>query len=156
MKKTLLLAALALSPLTAFADGFKCTVANDSLNVKVFNSTDASIGTRVPAIVVISDSRREFGNKTIATFDGEKGVISSSGADYELNVDHRFKGVEKGGADIAGTKLMYLRKIGVQIDYSYDRPLEDGARVYGTITFTKDNGESSYKALDCNRYLKMK
>src|SRR5206468_4251050 len=143
----------ALAPLTAFADGFKCETTNDTLNVKIFNNVDPSIGTRVPAVVIVSDSRRQFGNKTIATFSGEKGLIAADGASYDINVDGRFSGVERGGEDIAGTKLKYVKSIKIGVAYSYDRPLADGARVSGRMVITKTDGSSIYRGLDCNRYL---
>jgi hypothetical protein len=154
--KYLLVALLALTPVAAHADGFRCETASDTLNVTIYNNVDPTIGTRVPAIVILSDSRREFGNKTVATFRGATGLIKSNGASYDLDVDGRFKGVERGGEDIAGTKLIQLKTIKIGIDYSFDRPLEDGARVGGTLVLTKNDGTTISRELDCKRYLKLK
>lgn len=152
----LALVALVLSPVSAFADGFRCETPNDSLVIKIYNNTSAEIGTRVPAKVIVSDSRRNFGNKTIATFDGADGLIESDGAKYLVNVDGRFSGSDRGGEDIAGTKLRYLKTMNVRIAYNFSRPLEDGTRVSGNVVFTKTNGEKTFRQLVCARYLKLK
>jgi hypothetical protein len=154
--KNLILLAIALAPVAASADGFRCETANDTLVVKIYNNVKPRIGTRVPARVIISDSRRQFGNKTIAVFDGEKGLISAAGATYVLNVDSRFRGVERGGEDIAGTKLIQLKTIKIDVAYFYDRPLADGARVSGAMTLVKNDGSRIDRGLDCNRYLKLR
>ena len=154
--KAALLLALVLAPVSAFADGFRCETPNDTLVIKIYNNTDSKIGTRVPAKIIVSDSRRNFGNKTIATFDGADGLIESDGAKYLVNVDGRFSGSNRGGEDIAGTKLKYLKGMNVRIAYSFDRPLEDGARVSGNVIFTKTNGEKTFRQLVCARYLKLK
>lgn len=154
--KAIFLALVALAPAAAFADGFRCETPNDTLVIKIYNHTAAKIGTRVPAKVIVSDSRRNFGNKTIATFDGSDGLIDSDGAKYNVNVDGRFSGSNRGGEDIAGTKLKFVKSISVRIAYSFDRPLEDGARVSGNMVVTKDNGERAFRQLVCARYLKLK
>lgn len=154
--KSIILAALALAPVSALADGFRCETPNDTLVIKIYNNTDARIGTRVPARIIVSDSRRNFGRKTIATFDGAKGLIESDGAKYLVNVDGRFSGVDRGGEDIAGTKLKYLKSMNMRIAFNFDRPLEDGARVVGHVVFAKTNGERIFRQLVCARYLKLK
>lgn len=154
MKAALFLALTALVPASALADGFRCEAANDSLLIKIYNHTSPEIGTRVPAKIIVSDSRRNFGAKTIATFDGSDGLIKSDGAIYDINVDGRFSGSSRGGEDIAGTKLKFLKSINVRIAYTFNRPLEDGARVNGNVVLTKTNGERIVRQLVCARYLK--
>ncbi len=154
--KALFLLAIALAPAAALADGFRCETVNDSLIVKVYNNVNPEIGTRVPAKIIVSDSRREFGNKTIATFDGANGLIESKGAKYDVNVDGRFSGSSRGGEDIAGTKLKFVKTLLVRVDYSYDRPVRDGDQVRGYAVIIKTNGERIARELTCARYLKLK
>ena len=153
--KTLLLAALALTSASAHADGFKCAdSAREGLNVTVYNHTDASEGTRNAAVMIVSDSNINYGNKTIARFKDSSSTLSSSGASYVANVDLRFNDSSRKGELIGGTKLGQLDQIELDVDFSYGSPVEAGTTVPGTLSLVKRDGDVITIDMDCKRYLK--
>lgn len=153
MKNTIIFLAL-LTSAPVFADGFKCQTLEHDLAVKVFNHTDANIGTRKAATMIISDLTVQEGRKTIAKFTDSNVTLSSSGATYVARVDLRYNDSGRKGENIGGTKLGELKNIIVDVDYSYAEPVEDGESVLGTITLLKRNGEALEFDLECERYLK--
>jgi hypothetical protein len=137
---------------TALADGFVC--ANDEIVVKVYNNTDAAVGTRTAAVMVVSDPQVGAGRKTIARFTDANGLIQSNGASYTSNVDLRFGNSSRKGELIGGTKLGELDTIQLDVDFSYSAPIAAGTHVAGLLTLNKRNGQSIELELDCKRYLK--
>lgn len=138
----------------AFADGFRCNTVFGDLNVKVYNHTQPEEGTRNVATMIISDPSVQYGRKTIAKFSDINNTLSSKSAVYEAKVDLRFVDSRRGGENIGGTKLAELKKIIVDVDFSYANPVEDEAELPGTLTLVKRDGEELSSDLDCVRYLK--
>ncbi len=139
----------------AYADGFRCESRDGKLSVKVFNHVMAEDGTRNGAVMVVSDNDVQLGRKTIARFTDTKSTLSNSGALYEAKVDLRVSGSSRKGELIGGTKLGELKTLVLEIDFKYNRPIEDGEVVDGVLTLNKRNGEVAADLdLDCTRYLK--
>ena len=138
----------------AHADGFKCQTVDGELAVKIFNSVNPNVGTRVGAVMVLSDPSVNGGRKTIARFTDANGVLSSRSSRYDANVDLRFSDSARKGENIMGTKLGELDHVIVDIDFSYAAPVGAGEEVTGTIVLDKRNGEKSEADLICTRYLK--
>lgn len=136
---------------TAFADGFVCYSTDGVLKVTVLNHVNPDIGTRTGAIMVVSDRTINAGKRTIATFTDEEGTVSSFGAEWTATVS---EDIAKKGRNIAGTKLGFVDKLIVDVDHSYSRPVEHGARVSGKLIVKKTDGASSSQDLSCFRYLK--
>lgn len=138
----------------AKADGFVCRTPDNELNVKVYNHTDAEVGTRVAAVMVLSDPSVSGGRKTIARFQDVNGVLESRGSRYEAGVDLRFNDSKRAGENILGTKLGELDWVIVDLQFSYANPVEAGEEIEGTIILKKRNGSSKRAHLLCERYLK--
>ena len=138
----------------ARADGFVCQTVEGDLNVKVFNKTRASEGTRNAAVMVLSDPAVSGGRKTIARFTDANETLANEGARYTANVDLRFNDSERKGELIGGTKLGHLKTIDLDVAFSYADPVADEAGIEGVLTLTKRNGEVITLDLDCARYLK--
>ena len=149
--KSLLVAATLLSSGLAMADGFVCTT-ESGLNVKVYNHT--SDATRTAAVMIISDSSIQAGNKTVARFSDVKGTLNSSGANYEANVDLRFKDSARKGELLAGTKLGSVDRIYLLVDHNYLQPVAAGTMVDGLLQVAKRDGSLIEEAANCVRYLK--
>ena len=152
--KTLAVLAIATVSASAHADGFVCQTTDGALNVKLYNNTDPSVGTRVGAIMIVSDPSVGAGRKTIAKFTDSNGVLSSRSSRYEANVDLRFSDSSRKGENILGTKLGQLDKIIADIDFSYDAPVAAGEEVSGSLVLVKRNGDRINAELSCTRYLK--
>lgn len=152
--QTLAIAALATFSAAAHADGFVCQTTDGALNVKIFNNTDPSVGTRVGAVMVVSDPAVGGGRKTIARFTDTHGVLESRGSRYEANVDLRFNDSSRKGELILGTKLGQLDAIIADIDFSYAAPVAAGEEVEGKLILVKRNGDRIRADLACSRYLK--
>lgn len=152
--KSLLVASLMVLSSVAMADGFKCEQLDSGLNIKVFNKTDASAGTRNAAVMVLSDSNIGSGNKTIASFKANKRTLGQNGTSYMAQVDLRVSESSRSGENILGTKLGQIAKIYVDVDHNYNEPMANGEYTTGTISIEKRNGDVKSFDLDCARYLK--
>jgi len=139
---------------SAQADGFNCQTADGSLKVKLFNHTNPEVGTRVAAVMVLSDTAVAHGRKTIARFQEVNGVLSNRSSRYEANVDLRFNDSGRKGELILGTKLGMLDTVIADIDFSYAAPVAAGEEVEGTLVLVKRDGSRIKSELVCTRYLK--
>ena len=147
------MAAIVLGSMVAKADGFVCE-SESGLVLKIYNKTNAEEGTRSAATLVISDSTVSYGNKTIAKFPADKGVLASKELVYSANVDLRMVDSNRKGELIAGTKLGYVDMIHVAIDFSYSKPVAAGTELEGELIVVKRDGEELSESLTCTRYLK--
>jgi len=136
------------------ADGFKCRSRAHKLDIQIYNSTNPAVGTRTPAIAIISDSDVAYGNRTIARYTPVRQPIwGETSENYVGTVgDPSFSGGS--GENIAGTKLGKLDSIGVSVDFSYGTPVPHGTYLRGKMTLVKNNGELITGRLHCTRYLK--
>lgn len=150
------LAILAFATLSAsaHADGFECQTANGGLNVKIYNNTDPQVGTRVAAVMVVSDPAVGAGRKTIARFTSVHGVLANRASTYVATVDLRFSDSERKGENILGTKLGNVDTITADIDFSYAAPVAAGEEVSGKLTIARRSGSPIEADLVCSRYLK--
>lgn len=139
---------------SAFADGFKCEQLEHNLNIKVYNNTQPSEGTRNAAIMVLSDASVTYGNKTIASFSATKRTLGQNGASYFAFVDLRVSESSRAGENVLGTKLGNIKELYVDINFDYSVPLQDGQITDGYITVVKRNGRNSIHDITCTRYLK--
>jgi hypothetical protein len=153
MKSIILTAAMILGA-QAHADGFVCENLNENLRIKVFHETQPQLGTRNAAIMVVSDPSVSAGRKTIATFSADNALLTNAGSTYTSDVDLRFKGSNRKGENIAGTKLGELDKIILHVNYSFAAPLADGAPVSGEAVLVRRAGDDIRVEMDCTRYLK--
>ncbi len=152
--KTLLALAMLVVTSQAQADGFVCSAVNTPLEIKMFNHVSPEDGTRVGAIMVLSDPTVGYGRKTIARFTSANGVLDNKGAVYTANVDLRFTDSNRKGELIAGTKLGELANIEVSVNYLYGNSVPEGTELPGVAWLIKRDGNTIRLELDCVRYLK--
>ena len=153
MKHSLLTLITLAAATAAHADGFVCQ-SQEGLRIKAYNHTSPEAGTRVAAILVLSDDNVAAGNKTIATFSDSQQTLTSRGASYSADVDLRFATSSRKGELIAGTKLGQLQSIELNVDFSYAAPVEAGEVLPGSLVLTKRNGQAIEVEVSCERYLK--
>ena len=159
MKMTMTAVMMVLGMATAHADGFVCEGQQSGVKVKLFNNINPSIGTRLPAILVLSDASVQGDTKTIAKFSGAQGNLDYLGyGKFSAKVDLRFTDSARKGENIAGTKLGQLKTIVLDLDFQYTPSSTDLAsamnEVSGRISYNKRNGEVLSEKVDCVRYLK--
>lgn len=154
--KTVLIAAMVLGAASsAFADGFVCQAKNGSLTVKAYNNTQPKAGTRTAAVLVLSDPEANAGEQTIARFTDVKGTLTNTGANYNANVDLRFKDQSKKEMLVAGKlALEELDTVELAVDFNYAAPVPAGQTVDGTITLNPRQGAPLSLDANCERYLK--
>ncbi len=138
----------------ALADGFVCSDSEGTIEVKVYNHNKPELGTRNAAIMILADPRVSEGRKTIAAFKGANGVLTNNASTYISYVDMRLEDSSRGGELIAGTKLGYLYSIVLAVNFSYNVPVQHGAKMAGELILVKQDGEKIYLDLECTRYLK--
>lgn len=154
MKALMTIAAVVMmAGVQAKADGFVCT-SESGLNIKVYNHTQPDLGTRTGAIMVVSDSSINAGNKTIATFKDVTGLLTSKELLYTGKVDLRFNDTARKGELIGGTKLGELSKIMLNVNFSYLHPVSYGEELSAHLYLVKRNGDVLDESVSCARYLK--
>jgi len=84
MKAVLVVAALGLIASQAKADGFVCNALDTDLTVKVYNHVNPELGTRNPAIMVVSDPSVNAGRKTIARFTDANLTLAKRSSVFEV------------------------------------------------------------------------
>lgn len=151
--KAIVIATLLATAITAQADGFKCET-ESGLKVQVFNHTSPEVGTRTGAIMILSDSDIQYGNKTIAKFTAQKGTLSSNEVRYVAKVDLRVSESSRKGELIAGTKLGYISHMFLDVAFTYAYPVRNGALLPAGFTVMKRNGTRVFERAVCERYLK--
>ena len=151
-----ILVTLVASVSVAHADGLVCTGQQTALTVKVYNHVQPKAGTRVPALMVVSDPFVNYPNKTIAKFTDADGTLAYLGdGHYEAKVDLRYRNISRGGENIAGTKLAQLKSIQLIANFSYaTNQLKNGEALPATLNYVKRTGEVLSEKADCVRYLK--
>lgn len=155
MTKLMLAAALIILGHNVHADGFLCEDPSGTLRIKVYHHTQPELGTRNAAVMVVSDPTISSGRKTIATFDADKALLTSSSAVYTSNVDLRFSGSNRKGENIGGTKLGELDQIILSVDYSFSNPVPAGSEVGGEAVLVRRGSASDIRIpMVCSRYLK--
>jgi hypothetical protein len=154
MKTVFSILVLSFLSVPAQADGFICENRSEDLVLKVFNHTQPELGTRNAAVMVLSDSSVQAGNKTIARFTDVNGTLNSRNVVYTARVDHRFNDSGRKGELIAGTNIGALKAIILDVDFSYARPVSAGAWIRGDLELVKRNGDTVSVVMDCARYLK--
>lgn len=153
MKTIITTLAIIASATIAKADGFVCQ-SDEGLVVKVYNHTDANMGTRTGAVMILSDAYVSDGRKTIATFDAASGLLSSKGSAYSALVDLRFTNSSRKGELIGGTKLGFISELNLYVNHTYGQEMLNYEETEGVLEIVKRNGEVSVIDLICNRYLK--
>lgn len=151
---TLAVLAIATLSASAHADGFTCQTNDGSINVKIYNNTDPSVGTRVGAVMVVSYPAVSGGKKTIARFTDVNGTFESRSTVYVGDVDLRFNDTSLKGRNILGTKLGNIDTITASIDFSYDAPVAAGEEVNGKLRIERRSGSPIEADMTCQRYLK--
>jgi hypothetical protein len=154
MKSTafaLAVAAASFVSTSAFADGFVCT--SGDLKVKVYNQTNPNAGTRNAAVMILSDESVQQGNKTIAKFTAPQ-TLSNDAASYTAKVDLRYGNSNRAGEYIAGTRLGQIDTITLDVEFSYNTPVDSGDYAMGLLTVVKRNGDVTELDMDCERYLR--
>ncbi len=160
MKNLFLMSILTLGfSLSAQADGFICEGLSTGITVRVYNHTEASQGTRTPAIMVLADPAVHYPLQTIATFSDQNRTLSYLGhGQYFAKVDLRFLDSGRKGENVGGTKLGELKSIQLNVNFSYSHAATDLAdavdHIPAKIFYNKRTGEILEENAHCTRYLK--
>jgi hypothetical protein len=148
----------ALSGTAAQADGFTCQGRSTGINIKVFNHTDPNAGTRVAAVMVLSNPNIQSPNKTIAKFTSQNATLAYKGNGvWKAKVDLRYSDTSRKGELIGGTKLGQLSAVDLDLAFnysSYETQLAQATQTNGVIRYFKRNGDYNVESVTCKRYLK--
>lgn len=152
VKNIIIAAAINLVSFSAFADGFKCTSDEGTLEAQVYNHRNPHVGTRTGAVMILSDSSLEYGSRTIARFEAPKSLTNHA-AKYLAYVDQTVGSTNRAGEYIAGTRLGEVAKIVLDVDFSYTSPIADGDQVSALLSVFKHEGTLVEVGMTCTRYL---
>ena len=137
-----------------FADGFICENREQKLEINAFNQTQPRLGTRNAAILVLSNPSVEYGNRTIATFAADTGLLTNQGSAYTAHVDLRYRTSNRRNAAVGPTRLGQLKFIVLDVAFSYARPVPAGTALSAVAILMKRSGEEIRLPMECTRYLK--
>jgi hypothetical protein len=140
----------------AKADGFRCESAESSLGVLIYNHVMPHIGTRSGAVMVIYDAEYVTGKQTISKFESADRVVGSDTLTYTGIVDLRYNNTGSRYDMIMGMTLSEIKYLIFRADFTYSRPVKDGAPVSGTLIAVKRSGQQVSEEFECTRYLKLK
>lgn len=150
--KFVLVAVLLISGSVAKADGFLCET-QTGLRLKVFNHVAPDVGTRVPAVMIVSDPTVKVGHRTAGVFrNADAGLLRDEMGTYLAKVDLR-DARAKGQAFI-GSRLEDVEQIKLYVDFTYSRPVAHGEELTGVMTLIKRNQGLFVEQAVCTRYLK--
>jgi len=153
MKKILIALAVAISAQVSRADGFVCMSQDGRLSVKAYDHRDPNVGTRSGAVLVLSDNTVQYGRRTIARFSSDTGTLISGANSFLAKVDLRYRDSSRTGELIAGTKLGYLSRIRLDLNFTYGDNLADSSLLLGRLSLLKRDRTSIIVPLVCKRYL---
>lgn len=149
----LILAAFLTVPVSALADGFVCVSVDEDTRIDVYlTELDPEGPAPSASKVVVSDPNRTPRHRHIATFTVEDGLLQTSGTQIHAIVDASKPGTSRGGERIGGTRLGLLSGLVLDIDVSYQEPIEEGVRYAAEVTYLKKNGEQLNQDFDCNLF----
>jgi hypothetical protein len=156
---TLLSISLSFLSLPALADGFLCEGKVTGIQTKLYNHTDPAVGTRTPAVLVLSNPQVQSDRKTIAVFSDQNRTLQYLGrGQYVAKVDLRYLDSGRQGENIAGTKLGELKSISLKVKFAYSHAGTQIANsvdeIPGQIYYLKRNGELIDELAVCKRYRK--
>jgi hypothetical protein len=161
MKNTTYLLALTLvtiAPTLALADGFDCTGRNSGIEVKIYNNTDPSMGTRTPAVLIVSDPSRDYGDRTIATFKNDQITAEGHGTYFATTdtVDHR---PTADAQVLQNSRLGHLENVLLKMNFSYaEEFLTDLTKkpesFSGSVYYQETSGATRNESVRCTHYLK--
>ncbi len=153
MKLIAIIFAFLLAPMAAHADGFVCLSVDEATRIDVYLS---GLDTQSPepraTKLVVSDPNRTPRYRHIATFEAEEGVLETSGTQIHGIVDLLKKGTSRAGERIGGTKLGLLAGILLDIDVTYQEPIEVGVRYSAEVAYVKHSGQELRQDFDCTLF----
>lgn len=152
--KKVIMAVMVLVSGSAMADGFVCT-SEEGLSVKVYNNTKPTMGTRLPAVMVLSDENIQDGRKTIATLREVSSLSDGYEVVYSADVQEEIaqRGLRKGEL-VAGTKLGFIDTLELTVDHNFNDPIPAGEIAPGTLFIETLAGKKIGLDMDCVRYVK--
>ena len=148
------LAALMFSAKAAHADGLVCVSVDEDTRIDVYlaPASPTDHATKIVSRLEISDPNRTPAHRLIATFDVADGVLATNGGDVLATVDLSKAGSSRAGQRVGGTRLGSLKSILLDIDISYEEPIDQGTRYAAEVTYAKKNGEKLHQDFDCSYF----
>lgn len=149
----LALIALLVMPIAARAGGFVCVSVDDDTRIDVYlTAIDPNGPAPTASKLVVTDPNRTPRYRHVATFDEADGVLQTSGTQIHALVDLTKAGTSRAGERIGGTKLGLLTGLVLDIDVSYQEPIEEGVRYAAEVTYLKKSGQELHQDFDCNLF----
>lgn len=145
--------AMALGADVARADGFACTSVDQDTKIAVYfdEANKGNAGPRASRMVV-TDPTVSVKRQLIAQFAAADGLLNNSGSVVIAYVDLNHPDSSRRGEHVGGTVLGALSSIVLDIDFTYEEPVEDGTELSAQVVYLKRNGEELTQDFDCVRY----
>jgi len=136
MKKIIVSVAMIASLAVSVAQAQEWVCEFDSTKIRLIDETR-----REGALMILSDTRVGYGNRTIAKFSEANGTLDLQSEDHYLaRVDLRFSDSGRGGEYLFGTRLNQIETIRMMVNPE----LQDGEGGHSaTVIVHKRNGSAS-------------
>lgn len=157
MKTAALFFLVLMIPASALADGFICHGDQSGIEMAIYNQVNPHLGTRNPAVLVISDPALATSNHTEARFSPELNNFRYEGhGNYVAEVHGNVFLFDS--TSVAGHAVNSLNEIRLKIVFSYDKDaialVDSIDEIPGTIEYTDLNNQVSNESASCSRYRK--
>ncbi len=129
------------------ANSFVCTSKENMLEIIISNSTENNEFHQL----ILSNKSPSATNKIQAVFNDITSVVSKYGANFSLKIDLRFNNKNRANEFIAGTKLVNINHLSLEIDLLNKTTFSNNVtNEYGAILFLlKNNGEEQEVEMSC-------
>ena len=135
---------------SAKADGFICVDQAGTYGIKLYDNVQPSLGTRVPAVMVISSGSQTSGSKTLATFTPSEGNLNFMTGTYHAIANFPSAYNEL----LGGVKMSQIKELDFSVNHNFNQILQPSQKVSAQLKIQDKNHNSTYVNFTCARYLK--
>ncbi len=145
-----LFAAVLVGSTAAKADGFLCVDESNTYGIKLYDNVQAKLGTRTPAIMILTDGSQAAGSHTLATFSQAEGTLSYVQGSYHATASFPAAYTQT----LNGVKMSQIKDLIFSINHNFNLPLQPGEKVLAQLVISDKSFKSTYLNFTCSRYLK--
>ena len=145
-----LFAALMVGSQAAKADGFVCRDNSGTYGIKLYDNVTPRLGTRVPAIMVLSDGSLASGSKTLATFSQAAGNLHYVDGSYHAEVSFPAAYTQT----LGGVKMSQINELVFLVNHNFNQALAMNQNVVAQLQILDKSHNIAYVNFTCARYLK--
>ncbi len=134
----------------AKADGFICADQSGQFGIKLYDNVQPKLGTRSPAILIITDGSKEAGGKTLASFTPDQGDLHLAYGSYHATANFPSAYNQL----LEGVKMSQIKELVFSVKHDFNRPLPANQKALAQLQIHDKSQNTTYVNFTCTRYLK--